>query len=65
MPSARTNPLAIDRRLPRPSYRRSPRGRLRAVDRSNGHAPTDVESWAKLTFESDHSTGADHTGTRS
>jgi hypothetical protein len=29
------------------------------VDRSNGHAPTDVERWAKLTFESDHSTGAD------
>ena len=29
------------------------------VDRSNGHAPTDVEPWAKLTFESDHSTGAD------
>ena len=30
--------------------------------RSDGHAPTDVESWGKLTFESDHPTGADQTG---
>jgi hypothetical protein len=34
------------------------------VDRSNGHAPADVEPWAKLTFESDHSTGADHWSVR-
>src|SRR5262245_18598465 len=27
--------------------------------RSDGHAPARVETWAKLTFESDHSTGAD------
>ena len=27
--------------------------------RSDGHAPAGVETWAKLTFESDHSTGAD------
>ena len=29
------------------------------MDRSNGHAPTNVELWVKLTFESGHSTGAD------
>jgi len=27
--------------------------------RSDGHAHAAVETWAKLTFESDHSTGAD------
>src|SRR5262245_2251702 len=27
--------------------------------RSDGHAHADVETWAKLTFESDHSRGAD------
>jgi len=29
--------------------------------RSAGHAHAAVESWVKLTFESDHPMGADHT----
>jgi putative transposase len=33
--------------------------------RSDSHAPADVESWVKLTFESDHSTGADQSGLQS
>jgi len=34
------------------------------VEGFNGHAPINVELWAKLTFESDHSTGADHLATK-
>ena len=51
--------LAIGRRL------RSLRTSARRVAvcalgiRSDSHAPASVESWVKLTFESDHSTGAD------
>ena len=62
MPSAHTSPSAIGRRPLKSSYQRSPRRRLRAWIRSDGHAHAGVETWVKLTFESDHSMGADQLG---